>query len=204
MDYYIKGEEKFGPLSSRAYSLGSRRSLKGLYLVALNKIKKTNPKTVLDVGAGPGDLAILLASTLKNAKIFCVDPSTYMADIAINRSKKIGIKNIYYKLGSSRNIPFKTKFDIITTTLSFHHWKKKEESINYLLNRLIKNGILMLCEFSYEKLTKIQKLVMGKHSLSKVEAKSYQFKGYTKKINIYKNIIIISFKKELKSINNKH
>jgi 2-polyprenyl-3-methyl-5-hydroxy-6-metoxy-1,4-benzoquinol methylase len=127
-----------------------------------------------------------------------------MADIAINRSKKIGIKNIYYKLGSSRNIPFKTKFDIITTTLSFHHWKKKEESINYLLKRLNKNGILMICEFSYEKLTKIQKLVMGKHSLSKVEAKSYQFKGYTKKINIYKNIIIISFKKELKSINNKH
>jgi FkbM family methyltransferase len=194
MEYYKKEEEKFGPLSSRIYAFGSKHSLKDLYLFIARDIKKLSPKTILDIGAGPGDLSILLAKTIKNAKIYCVDPSPSMRRIAIKRIYKLGIKNVNYELGSSRHIPFEERFDVILTSISFHHWEEKRKSIEYLLKKLDKNGQLIIYEFCYDKLNNMQKTMMGKHSLSIKEAESYNFKGLKKNVNIHKNVIKVSFK----------
>jgi len=196
MDYYINGEERFGAISSRIYSFGSKRALKNFYLYISKDIKKLKPKTILDVGAGTGELAIILNKTIKNVKVYCVDPSNSMRSIAIRKFNKLGINNIKYKLGSSRNIPFKEKFDVILTSISFHHWKEKEKGIKYLLSRLNKNGYLNIYEFSYDKLNKLQKAAIGKHSLSLEEAKKYSFKGYREKIKLDKNIIKVTFNKK--------
>lgn len=203
MDYYSKGEERFGPISSKIYSFGSKRPLKSFYIFIANDVKKLKPKTILDVGAGPGELAILLNKTIKNAKIYCVDPSTSMQKIARKKFNAFGVNNEYL-LGSSRSIPLKKKFDIILTSISFHHWKEKEKSIKYLLKKLNKNGYLRIYEFYYDNLNRLQKVTMGKHSLSLKEAKSYSFKGYDKKVILHGNIIVMSFKKADKSINNNY
>ncbi len=204
MDYYKKGEEKFGCISSRIYAFGSKHSMKDIYLFAAKDIKKFKPKNIIDIGAGPGDLAILLSKTFKNTNICCVDPSASMKSIAEKRFRKLGIQGIKYGLGSSRHIPFKGKFDVIVTTISFHHWKEKKDSIKYLLKKLAIGGRLIICEFYYDKLSIMQKTIIGKHALSLKEANKYSFKGYRKDIEIHNKIIVMSFVKSLKRINNKH
>ena len=46
MDYYEKGEERFGFVSSRIYSFGSSKAMKSFYSFIANDIKKYRP--VLD------------------------------------------------------------------------------------------------------------------------------------------------------------
>ena len=195
MDYYEKGEERFGFISSRIYSIGSSKAMKGFYSFVAKDIKRYRPKRILDVGAGPGDLAIIL-SKMKDVEIYCVDPSYSMKRIAKKKFTRDRIKNVRYELGSSRNIPFNEKFDVIVTTISFHHWKEKEKSINYLLKKLNKKGIFIIYEFCYDKLNSIQKISIGKHSLSIKEAESYRFKGYKKSKEIINKIIKLSFAKQ--------
>ncbi len=194
MDYYLKGEERFGAVSSRLYSFGARNGLKKLYNFITNDVKRLRPKSILDVGAGPGDLSILLDKTIKNVEIYCVDPSNSMKNIAVKKFEKMNIKNIHYALGSGRYIPFKKKFDVILSSISFHHWKKKKESIEYLLSKLDSNGQLIIYEFFYDRLNVINRAAIGKHSLPLKEAKTYAFRGYKKSIRSYGNLIAMSFK----------
>jgi ubiquinone/menaquinone biosynthesis C-methylase UbiE len=196
MNYYKKGEEKFGPFSSRVYAFGVSRSLKPLYGFIVGDVKKIKPKSILDVGAGPGDLIVMIKKEVKNAEVYCVDPSESMQKIAVKKFDRNKIEGIKYKLGSSGYIPFKNRFDLIVTSISFHHWKEKEKSIRYLLGRLNKDGKLVVYEFCYDKLNNLQKKFIGKHSLSIEEAKKYEFKGYDKNIKIYNRIIRLTFSKK--------
>ena len=196
MNYYKKGEEKFGPFSSRVYAFGVSRSLKPLYGFIVGDVKKIKPKSILDVGAGPGDLIVMIKKEVKNAEVYCVDPSESMQKMAVKKFDRNKIEGIKYKLGSSGYIPFKNRFDLIVTSISFHHWKEKEKSIRYLLGRLNKDGKLVVYEFCYDKLNNLQKKFIGKHSLSIEEAKKYEFKGYDKNIKIYNRIIRLTFSKK--------
>ena len=196
MNYYKKGEEKFGPFSSRVYAFGVSRSLKPLYGFIVGDVKKIKPKSILDVGAGPGDLIVMIKKEVKNAEVYCVDPSESMQKIAVKKFDRNKIEGIKYKLGSSGYIPFKNRFDLIVTSISFHHWKEKEKSIRYLLGRLNKAGKLVVYEFCYDKLNNLQKKFIGKHSLSIEEAKKYEFKGYDKNIKIYNRMIRLTFSKK--------
>ncbi len=189
------GEERFGVISSKIYSIGSSKAMKKFYSLIANDVKGYGPRRILDVGAGPGDLSIIMSKIIKNSEVYCVDPSRSMLKIANEKFRKLNMRNINYKLGSSRDIPFKIKFDVILTSISFHHWKKKKESIAYLLSKLNKNGHLMIYEFYYDRLNFLQKITIGKHSLSLKEAKSYKFKGYKKNIEIKDKIIKVSFAK---------
>ncbi len=195
MDYYKKGEEKFGPFSSRMYAFGVSHSLKPLYDFIAKDVKKIRPKSVLDVGAGPGDLAVMIKKEVKNAEVYCVDPSESMQRIAVRKFDRNKIEGINYKLGSSRYIPFKNRFDLIVTSISFHHWKEKEKGIRYLLGKLNKDGKLVVYEFCYDKLNNLQKKFIGKHSLSIEEAKKPHFKGYKKGIKTTGKIIVLYFEK---------
>ena len=196
MNYYKKGEEKFGPFSSRVYAFGVSRSLKPLYGFIVGDVKKIKPKSILDVGAGPGDLIVMIKKEVKNAEVYCVDPSESMQKMAVKKFDRNKIEGIKYKLGSSGYIPFKNRFDLIVTSISFHHWKEKEKSIRYLLGRLNKDGKLVVYEFCYDKLNNLQKKFIGKHSLSIEEAKKYEFKGYDKNIKIYNRMIRLTFSKK--------
>lgn len=124
---YQKGEEKFGPIMSRLYSAFAPAFVGKLYKIILDEVNKAKPGSLLDVGCGPGIIATLLASEIKGLEVFCVDPSEYMVGIANRRILKHNLSGkVTAVAGSSRLIPFDRKFDMIITSLSFHHWKDKE------------------------------------------------------------------------------
>jgi SAM-dependent methyltransferase len=116
--------------------------------------------------------------------------------------KKIGdsadnteLSDVYLSLGNSRLIPFDKKFDMIFSSLSFHHWKNREESIPYILTRLNENGEFTIYEYDRDALSFLRRMVAGKHALSTNDVKGLGFDGYKKIIELREPFIIVRFKK---------
>jgi ubiquinone/menaquinone biosynthesis C-methylase UbiE len=163
-NYYLKGEEKFGIVTSFLYSLGTRsQRIRKFYDFVAQDIQKTSFNDLLDVGTGPGYLPKLLLGTGKLKRIYAIDPSKEMIGIAKAKSKA---NNIKFGLGSSRYIPFRRKFDLIISTLSFHHWAEKENSLIYLSKFLKKRGEIRIYEFEKKELSGIGRYFVSSHAVS--------------------------------------
>lgn len=194
-DFYLKGEERFGPLSSRLYSVFAVKGLAGMYSLAINDITRKGAGRILEVGAGPGDLAVKLAEMMPESEIYCIDPSKAMRNIGLKKIKERGLNNMKYFLGSSRNVPLKLKFDVIFSTLSFHHWKDKSGSIAYLTKFLKPNGSIMIYEYDKDKLKTMPKLFMGAHALSRSDIENLHINpGYSIKTLKKGNFVVLEIK----------
>jgi SAM-dependent methyltransferase len=135
----------------------------------------------------------------REIELYGIDPSPYMLTLA---KKKVGdsadnteLSDVYLSLGNSRLIPFHKKFDMIFSSLSFHHWKNREESIPYILTRLNENGEFAIYEYDRDALSFLRRMVAGKHALSTNDVKGLGFDGYKKTIELREPFIIVRFKK---------
>ena len=112
-------------------------------------IAKRQPKNILDIATGTGDLAINLAQT--NAKkIIGLDISGGMLEIG---KKKISEKKlssiIDMVLGDSENLPFEDNiFDAITVAFGVRNFENLEKGLSEILRVLKPNGILVVLETS--------------------------------------------------------
>ena len=166
-----------------------------MYSLAINDITRKGAGRILEVGAGPGDLAVHLAERMPESEIYCIDPSKTMRDIGMKKIKKRGLNNMRYLLGSSRNVPLKLKFDVIFSTLSFHHWKDKSGSIAYLTKFLKPNGSIMIYEYDKDKLKTMPKLFMGAHALSRSDIENLHINpGYGIKTLKKGNFVVLEIK----------
>ena len=72
----------------------------------LQMVAKTNPKTILDIATGTGDLAILMTQT-KAEKIIGLDISAGMLEVGKQKIQDKNLSNtIEMILGDSENMPF--------------------------------------------------------------------------------------------------
>jgi len=115
----------------------------------LELVTEKNPKTILDIATGTGDLAILMTNT--NAeKIVGLDISAGMLEIG---NKKIATKNLSNKiemmLGDSEKIPFEDNtFDAITVAFGVRNFENLEKGLAEILRVLKPNGIFVILETS--------------------------------------------------------
>ncbi len=195
--FYMKGEERFGFISSNLYSKFSVIYSKRFYRAVLGKIKEYSPKRILDVGCGPGDILTSISKNFIGLKLYGVDPSQSMVDIARKKAMKTGYNPaIKIEQGSSRLVPFDINFDLIITSLSYHHWKEQRSSLEYLLSLLDDSGSLVIFELNPEKYPGKFPLVRS-HTLSKEEAQKMEFSGYEQYIEFSpdKKLIVVSFRR---------
>lgn len=163
-DYYLKGEERFGPITSRLYDIAAKiRATRDIYDFATADLAKSNAKTFLDVGCGPADVPLMLSKN-KSIKIYCIDPSRNMIKIAQGALGEQ--KNVKIALGSSRSVPFKIKFDIVYTVLSFHHWQKKAQSLKYLKRLISTGGEIRIYEYKMNRSGLLNLLGLSAHTLN--------------------------------------
>ena len=152
-DLYLDKEERFGFLLSRMYALGTWiKPMRDIYRFVIGDVAEASPRSVLDVGTGPGVIPIELSKRIKAAS-YGVDPSKHMIAIAKGRARSAGA--VSFALGSSRYVPFNRKFDMIISVLSFHHWQKKEESLRYLSGLLNTNGQIRVYEVEKSRSVKL-------------------------------------------------
>lgn len=175
VDYYLQDEEKFGFFASRFYGMFARMGpMRKFHEFALQNIMSRKPSSVLDIGFGTGDLLRLLCSEeAEKMELFGVEPSPHMMRVASRRLRKCaGTKKVILSQGSSRDIPYEQNFDMIFSSLSFHHWKDPEDSLKNILNHLSPNGVFLVFEFGRE-LLKGYKKATASHSLSLTDLEKF-------------------------------
>jgi len=112
-------------------------------------VAEKNPKTILDIATGTGDLAILMAQT-QAEKIVGLDISEGMLDVG---RKKIATKNLSNKiemmLADSENMSFEDhSFDAITVAFGIRNFEHLEKGLAEILRVLKPGGIFVILETS--------------------------------------------------------
>jgi demethylmenaquinone methyltransferase/2-methoxy-6-polyprenyl-1,4-benzoquinol methylase len=112
-------------------------------------VSQRNPKTVLDIATGTGDLALLMAETSAE-KIIGLDISAGMLEVG---RKKIASANLSNKiemvLGDSEAMPFEdNSFDAITVAFGIRNFEHLDLGLQEILRVLKPNGIFVVLETS--------------------------------------------------------
>ncbi len=115
----------------------------------LKIVKKEQPKTILDIATGTGDLAILLSKT-NPEKIVGLDLSNGMLEVG---RKKVTEKKLDHLItmvqGDSENLPFEnSSFDVITVSFGVRNFENLNQGLSEILRVLKPSGTLVVLEFS--------------------------------------------------------
>ena len=112
-------------------------------------VADTNPKNILDIATGTGDLAISLTATSAE-EIIGLDISDGMLEVGRKKiaSKKLdGI--ISMVIGDSEDLPFEDHtFDAITVAFGVRNFEHLEKGLAEILRVLKPNGIFVILETS--------------------------------------------------------
>src|SRR5210317_1992467 len=112
-------------------------------------VAKQNPKTILDIATGTGDLAINLVET--NAQeIIGLDISEGMLEVGKKKIKKKQLSNkIKMVVGDSEQLPFDDNtFDAITVAFGIRNFENLDKGLSEILRVLKPNGIFVILETS--------------------------------------------------------
>src|SRR6056300_1695954 len=112
-------------------------------------VAQNNPKTILDIATGTGDLAINLVENNANENVG-LDISSGMLDIGKEKIKKKGLESkIEMVLGDSENMPFDDNtFDAITVAFGVRNFENLEIGLKEILRVLKPNGSFVILETS--------------------------------------------------------
>ncbi len=115
----------------------------------LKLVADTNPKRVLDIATGTGDLAILMAET-QAIQIIGLDISEGMLEVGKQKIKERNLNNrIEMVLGDSENLPFEDNyFDAITVAFGVRNFETLEKGLAEILRVLKPGGIFVILETS--------------------------------------------------------
>ncbi len=112
-------------------------------------LKKEEPKIVLDVATGTGDLAIAVQKGTQ-AKVVGLDLSQLMLNVGIGKIKKINLaEQISMQKGDAENLPFEdNKFDAVTVAFGVRNFENLEKGLSELRRVVKENKSIYILEFS--------------------------------------------------------
>jgi cystathionine beta-synthase len=125
---------------------------------------------ILEVGSGPGDLAIQLARHINNGgKVLGIDVSDRMVDLAVEKAKSFGVKNVEFEIGDGLRLRFGDEnFDIVVSsgTLSWIPSPVQflEESYR-VLKKEGRIGLIIGCPESYMEFYKALQSVIDRYNV---------------------------------------
>jgi len=110
------------------------------------------PLVVADLGSGEGLLSQLLARRAK--KVIAVDNSEKIVAFGANKAKKMGLKNLEFRLGNLEQPPVDpASVDLVVLSQALHHAKEPGRAIQSA-HRILKSGgqimILDLLEHQFD------------------------------------------------------
>lgn len=132
---------------ARRYADMHRRHAPWIYRAFLHDVKRLNISgACLEVGAGPGILAVMMAEQNPAIQITAVDLSADMATVAQEYIEQKGLEHrIRYRVldvGDDAILRRLGRFDLAYSTFSMHHWRDPAASIRSLWEALGEGGIV--------------------------------------------------------------
>ena len=112
-------------------------------------VGENNPKQILDIATGTGDLAIMM-SQLNPDKIIGLDISAGMLEVGKQKISKINLSDkIDMVVGDSEAMPFKDHtFDAITVSFGVRNFANLGKGIQEIARVLKPTGVLVILETS--------------------------------------------------------
>ena len=110
--------------------------------------KEDNPKVILDIATGTGDIAINL-SKLKDSQIIGIDISEKMLGVAGDKIRKMNINNITLELSKAEKLKYRNNFfDLISIGYGVRNFEDLINGLKESYRVLKKNGKLIILETS--------------------------------------------------------
>nr|WP_321023266.1 methyltransferase domain-containing protein [Clostridium neonatale] len=114
--------------------------VKCMYDEIIDRVLKKQPKDILDLGCGNGNILSIL-SDCTDANLFGLDLSKNMIYEA---QKKLNDK-VQLDIGDSENLPYDDdKFDLVICNASFHHYTNPQKVLKEIKRVLTPSGTLTL------------------------------------------------------------
>jgi demethylmenaquinone methyltransferase/2-methoxy-6-polyprenyl-1,4-benzoquinol methylase len=112
-------------------------------------IGKNNPKQILDIATGTGDLAIMMAG-LNPDKVIGLDISAGMLEVGKQKVAKVNLSDkIEMIVGDSENMPFKDNtFDAITVSFGVRNFANLDKGLTEIKRVLKPGGTFVVLETS--------------------------------------------------------
>ncbi|MBB1541572.1 MAG: bifunctional demethylmenaquinone methyltransferase/2-methoxy-6-polyprenyl-1,4-benzoquinol methylase UbiE [Flavobacteriaceae bacterium] len=113
----------------------------------VNWMQSDDPKQILDVATGTGELAIALWKKFR-VKITAVDLSQEMLNLADKKIKQLGA-DITIQKANAENLPFESnKFDAVSVGFGVRNFENLEKGLSELRRVVKENGNVYILEFS--------------------------------------------------------
>jgi ArsR family transcriptional regulator len=103
------------------------------------------PHRIVDIGCGTGRLLEALCARLPGAELIGIDPSEGMVSVA--RTRFAGEPRVRLEVARASRLPLDDgSADVVTTTMSFHHWEEQGASLLEVARVLAPGGRLVLAD----------------------------------------------------------
>lgn len=117
---------------------------------AIKSLLPYQPKTILDIATGTGDLAILAARMLQPDRVTGIDISEKMMEIGREKIQRLGLDNtITLCKDDCMNLSFNDdSFDAITAAFGIRNFSNLEQGLKEMWRTLKKGGHLSIIELT--------------------------------------------------------
>jgi demethylmenaquinone methyltransferase/2-methoxy-6-polyprenyl-1,4-benzoquinol methylase len=145
------GYDKMNRFLSAGTDIGWRKK-------AIKKLRKDNPKTILDIATGTADMAIMACKLLNPDRIVGIDISEQMLEAGGKKVEKERlVDKIQLQTGDSEAINFtENTFDAVTAAFGVRNFENLETGLFEMLRVLKPGGQVVILEFSKPKQTAVR------------------------------------------------
>ena len=143
----------FAPHGAALYARVAPSILRPLYRRIASDVAELtsdDPVRILDIGSGPGDLAVEVARRLPGATVVGVDLAPAMVDLAKGNALAASLgSRIRFELADAARLPLDdSSVDLIVSSLSLHHWDKPSAVFAEVLRVLRPGGSALVYDLA--------------------------------------------------------